>query len=123
MRLFNHAPVVIVLPCAWGFHGPVQAQAQPAPAAPAPAAAAAPAQDLLGNEQLEQLVSPIALYPDNLLAQMLMASTYPLEVVEASRWADREQEAEGRSAQKRRRRSRAGTTASSRWSRRRRCST
>jgi hypothetical protein len=56
--------------------------------------------DLLTAEQLDQLLAPIALYPDNLLAQTLMASTYPLEVVEASRWASAEQEAEGRSAQK-----------------------
>ena len=38
------------------------------------------------NEEIEQLVAPIALYPDSLIAQILMASTYPLEVVEASRW-------------------------------------
>ncbi len=37
--------------------------------------------------QLEQLLAPIALYPDSLIAQILMASTYPLEVVEAARWA------------------------------------
>jgi len=37
--------------------------------------------------QLDQLVAPIALYPDPLLGQVLMASTYPLEVVEAARWA------------------------------------
>jgi hypothetical protein len=37
-------------------------------------------------EQLSQLVAPIALYPDSLLAQVLMASTYPLEVVKAARW-------------------------------------
>ena len=36
--------------------------------------------------QLDQLVAPIALYPDVLLGQILMASTYPLEVVEAARW-------------------------------------
>lgn len=36
--------------------------------------------------ELEQLVAPIALYPDALLSQILMASTYPLEVVEAARW-------------------------------------
>ncbi len=41
----------------------------------------------LKPEQLDQLVAPIALYPDALLAQVLIASTYPLEVVEASRWA------------------------------------
>ena len=39
------------------------------------------------SEQLEQIVAPIALYPDALLAQVLMASTYPLEVVEAARFA------------------------------------
>jgi hypothetical protein len=37
-------------------------------------------------EQLEQLVAPIALYPDALLAQVLMAATYPLEIVQAARW-------------------------------------
>ncbi len=38
--------------------------------------------------QLEQLVAPIALYPDSLLGAILAASTYPLEVVEAARWLD-----------------------------------
>src|SRR5262249_47158878 len=38
------------------------------------------------SAQLEQLVAPIALYPDALLSQILMASTYPLEVVAAARW-------------------------------------
>jgi len=37
-------------------------------------------------EQLDQLLSPIALYPDALLAQILMAATYPLEIVKAARW-------------------------------------
>ncbi|GEP55709.1 hypothetical protein RSO01_28750 [Reyranella soli] len=37
--------------------------------------------------QLDQLLAPIALYPDALLAQTLMAATYPLEVVEAARWS------------------------------------
>jgi hypothetical protein len=36
--------------------------------------------------QIEQLVAPVALYPDPILVQVLMASTYPLEVVEADRW-------------------------------------
>lgn len=40
----------------------------------------------LKPEELEQLVAPIALYPDNLLSQVMIASTYPLEVVEADRW-------------------------------------
>jgi hypothetical protein len=38
-------------------------------------------------EEIEQIVAPIALYPGSLVAQVLMASTYPLEVVEAARWA------------------------------------
>jgi hypothetical protein len=40
----------------------------------------------LSMPQLQSLVSPIALYPDSLLSQMLMASTYPLEVAEAANW-------------------------------------
>jgi len=38
-------------------------------------------------EELDQLLAPIALYPDSLVSQILMASTYPLEVVQADRWA------------------------------------
>jgi uncharacterized membrane protein YgcG len=37
--------------------------------------------------ELEAIVAPVALYPDALLAQVLMASTYPLEIVEAARWS------------------------------------
>ena len=50
-------------------------------AAPAPA----PVQSL-SAEQLEQLLAPIALYPDALLAQMLAASTYPAQVAAADQW-------------------------------------
>lgn len=56
---------------------PAVGQTQPSGDAAAP----------LSAEQLEQLLAPIALYPDSLLAQVLMASTYPLEVVSAARWA------------------------------------
>ena len=38
------------------------------------------------QEQLQQLVAPIALYPDSLVAQILAASTFPEQVVEADRW-------------------------------------
>ncbi len=65
---------------------PSTTAATPAPnTAPVPPAAAPPAQQLT-QAQLDQIVAPIALYPDPLLAQILMASTYPLEVVEAARW-------------------------------------
>jgi hypothetical protein len=40
----------------------------------------------LSSEQLDQLLAPIALYPDELLSDILMAATYPLGVVEAARW-------------------------------------
>src|SRR5262245_49939328 len=41
----------------------------------------------INPQQLDSLVSPIALYPDSLLAEVLAASTYPLQVVTANRWA------------------------------------
>ena len=81
------------LACTTALPYPARAQAPSAPAAPA--MAPAPAQDLLKAEQLDQLLAPIALYPDNLLAQTLMASTYPLEVVEASRWVDENKKLKG----------------------------
>ncbi|HLF24094.1 MAG TPA: DUF3300 domain-containing protein [Burkholderiales bacterium] len=37
--------------------------------------------------ELDQMLAPIALYPDSLLSQILMAATYPLEVVQAARWS------------------------------------
>jgi hypothetical protein len=40
-----------------------------------------------GNEQLDQMLAPIALYPDSLLSQVLMASTYPAQVAEAAQWS------------------------------------
>ncbi|MEB2285852.1 MAG: hypothetical protein B6D46_16475 [Polyangiaceae bacterium UTPRO1] len=45
--------------------------------------------------QLEQMVAPIALYPDPLLTNILMASTYPLEVVQADRWVKANPEVKG----------------------------
>src|SRR5499426_843405 len=48
-----------------------------------------PQQQTLTQQQVQQLVAPIALYPDALLAQVLTASTYPLEVTLAARWAEK----------------------------------
>jgi hypothetical protein len=47
------------------------------------------------QEELDQLLAPIALYPDSLLSQVLMASTYPLEVVQADRWAGQNNDLKG----------------------------
>ena len=54
----------------------------------------APPQEL-SADQLDTLVAPIALYPDPLLSQVLVASTYPLEVVEASQWLQRNKNLRG----------------------------
>jgi hypothetical protein len=39
------------------------------------------------QQELDQMLAPIALYPDALLSQILMASTYPIEIVQAARWS------------------------------------
>jgi hypothetical protein len=50
------------------------------------------------QQELDQMLAPIALYPDPLLSQMLMAATYPLEVVEAARWSRANPSLTGKSA-------------------------
>ena len=52
-------------------------------------------QKLFKQEELDQILAPIALYPDDLLSQVLMASTYPLEVVQAERWAKQNKSLKG----------------------------
>ncbi len=70
---------------------PLPAQMFP-PSTPTPtqtptAAPASPsAAKAFSQEELDQLLAPVALYPDALLAQVLMASTYPIEIVSAERW-------------------------------------
>jgi hypothetical protein len=51
------------------------------------APALAPAQDRYSQPELDRLLAPVALYPDSLLSQVLMAATYPADVVEAARWS------------------------------------
>src|ERR1700733_6514206 len=82
---------------------PAMTQAQDNPTAPATPTTetAAPAPDAEANavepaagesftrEELEKLLAPIALYPDPLLAQMLPASAYPVQIVQAQRWLDK----------------------------------
>ena len=48
-----------------------------------------PPDQALSPQQLENLVAPIALYPDPLLSQIMVAATYPLEVVQAFQWVQR----------------------------------
>ncbi|MGB9311418.1 MAG: DUF3300 domain-containing protein [Candidatus Acidiferrales bacterium] len=60
-----------------------------APAAPAPP------YSQQTPEQLQQLVAPIALYPDSLVAQILAASTFPAQIVEADRWVQNHPDLKG----------------------------
>src|SRR4051794_29609131 len=69
--------IIIALLCAAPFGALAQS----------PQPAAAPTQPLLKAPELDQLVAPIALHPDPLLSEILIAATYPLEVVQADRWA------------------------------------
>jgi len=72
--------------------GAVFAQQPPLPAEQAPPQG--PAQPL-SPDQLANLVAPIALYPDALLSQILAASSYPLEIVEAGQWLQQNRNLQG----------------------------
>jgi hypothetical protein len=68
---------------------PLPSQAQTPPQAPTPAEAQAalnPAPAPFTDAQLDQMLAPIALYPDQLLTQVLMASTFPQQLVDAQNW-------------------------------------
>jgi len=73
---------------------PQDVPAYQGPQAPAQAASAQPYVQQ-SPEQLQQLVAPIALYPDSLVAQILAASTFPEQVVEADRWLQTHPDSKG----------------------------
>ena len=66
-----------------------------APPQGAPPAEQAPPYTQSTPEQLQQMVAPIALYPDSLVAQILAASTFPEQVVQADRWVQEHQDLKG----------------------------
>jgi uncharacterized membrane protein YgcG len=72
----------------------VPAAAPKAAVAPAPAETAKPA---FSQAQIDQMVAPVALYPDALLAQVFMSATYPLEIVQAARWVKKNESLKGES--------------------------
>src|SRR5438034_2237622 len=89
--MFRCGKTLIALALVMAIPVAVSAQTADNPSAPSITAQPAsqpppPSAELLKPEQLEALVAPIALYPDELLANVLAASTYPLEVVQADRW-------------------------------------
>ena len=82
--------------------GKVSAQgtgAAPAPVQPADQSQAAPpSEKLYKNEQLDQMMAPVALYPDSVLSQILMACTYPSDVAEAVKWSAAHKDVKGDAA-------------------------
>ena len=83
----------LVLGCLQGGCASELAQGDIQPPAPAePLPAPVPQQS---TEELEQLVAPIALYPDALVAQILAGATYPAEIVEADRWLQQHPDLKG----------------------------
>ncbi|MGA2083064.1 MAG: DUF3300 domain-containing protein [Holophaga sp.] len=73
---------LLIVACGSNVKDLSSCQAHQAPVQAPPA----PAYTQQNAEQLQQLVAPIALYPDSLVAQVLASSTFPEEVVEADRW-------------------------------------
>ena len=63
--------------------------------APAPSAPPSPPAQPLSPDQLDTLVAPVALYPDALLSEVLVAATYPLEVAEAPQWLQQNRNLQG----------------------------
>ncbi len=88
-RLRSAPPVALALAAAMGL----VAGGVPTPRLAWAQSASQPAEARLSQAQLEQMLAPIALYPDDLLAQMLMAATYPMEIVQAARWLARDDNA------------------------------
>lgn len=75
---------------------PPPAQADAQNEAPAPPAPGQPPSAPLTPEQLQELVAPIALYPDALVAQILAASAYPTQIVEAERFLEQNPNLKGK---------------------------
>ncbi len=85
-----------VLPAAWGGWLPAYDTGPDNPSTTVAAQPAAPDPRPWKPEELESLLAPVALYPDPLLAQVLAASTYPLELVEAQQWLTQHPELKGK---------------------------
>jgi hypothetical protein len=101
MKKRNHKRSWVVMFCCavlfahggvWAFSDLTEAaKHEPQPQAEGAAETAA----LLSPDLLDSLVAPIALFPDNLLAQVLVASTYPLEIIQLQQWLNKNPDLEG----------------------------
>lgn len=97
ISLFYAVSAVLLLGGSCCLAQPSEAPANAADPAPVTAAAK---EAVFTQEQLDQMLAPIALYPDPLLAQVLMAVTYPGEIVEAVTWSKAHPDAKGDDAVK-----------------------
>src|SRR6202451_760069 len=99
MKLFRLAtgavlPVFLTFMLLGALHG----QDQPPPPADQPPlqpGTEQPSAPPLTEPHLENLLAPVALYPDTLLSEILAASTYPIEVVEAQQWLQKNRNLKG----------------------------
>src|SRR4029077_11820028 len=91
MKLFKQALtlflcfLLVVFTAQANSSGPMSQSSEQAPAPPRQQS----------PQELQQLVAPIALYPDALVAQILAASTYPTQIVEAHRWMQNHSDLKG----------------------------
>ena len=85
LNLIKDSPKIVLFALALLVLEPLEAKAQSVVASTPPA---------YSQQQIDQMTAPIALYPDQLVAQILMAATYPLEIVEAERWLKNPQNAQ-----------------------------
>ena len=109
MKFARLSHLLMIAACTGVLAMPASRAIAQAPAAPPQAPAAAPLgsrgadsgappaadQPAFKPEELEQMLASIALYPDDLLSQVLMASTYPVEIVEAERFVKANPKLEG----------------------------
>ena len=79
---------LLILPGGTSLRG-MQEQREATPASPARDASQTTQEAKIPPEQLDSLVAPISLYPDPLLSQTLVASTYPLEIVQLQQWLEK----------------------------------
>jgi uncharacterized membrane protein YgcG len=96
MKLPSSIPILLVLALLGAVTiARAQEQEQPYPPTEQQSQAQPEPKQVWTADQLDNIVAPIALYPDPLLGQILVASTYPLEVVEASQWLKRNRNLRG----------------------------
>lgn len=82
-KLFNSARIALLLPVAVSLACVPIVSAQPYQ----PPEYSVQTQVTFAQQELDRMLAPIALYPDSLLSQILIAATYPLEVEQAARWS------------------------------------